>query len=230
MSKQLTDEQIDVLLASIVSETIVSDSVIDEIVDSPQIWWAVQRNIATQKVADAAPWPPSFNWIRFFSFATPIVAALVIGVAVFTFRPTQKTETAGLQQNEGLSVSKIATVPPSEPAAPSLDNDLSLNKIAVVAARKKRSLSPSQNSSRIISTKKQPRPAVTENEEVKSDFIALSYAQNPSSGQIVRVKVPSSMKVTLGMVDRVDRPSELVDAEVVVGDDGMTHAIRFIRQ
>ena len=65
--------------------------------------------------------------------------------------------------------------------------------------------------------------------EIKSDFIALSYARNPESGQIVRVKVPSSMMVTLGLVSSVEKPANLVDAEVVVGDDGMTHAIRFIR-
>jgi hypothetical protein len=38
------------------------------------------------------------------------------------------------------------------------------------------------------------------------------------------------MMVTLGVVPTVDKPSELVDAEVLVGDDGLTRAIRFIRQ
>jgi hypothetical protein len=36
--------------------------------------------------------------------------------------------------------------------------------------------------------------------------------------------------VQLGLVSTVAKPSELVDAEVLVGDDGLTHAIRFIRQ
>jgi hypothetical protein len=64
--------------------------------------------------------------------------------------------------------------------------------------------------------------------EIKTDFIALSYARNPDSGQIVRVRVPSSMMVTLGLVATVEKPSNLVDAEVLVGDDGLTRAIRFI--
>ena len=64
--------------------------------------------------------------------------------------------------------------------------------------------------------------------EIKTEFIALSYARNPESGQIVRVKVPSSMMVTLGLVATVEKPSALVDAEVIVGDDGLTRAIRFI--
>jgi hypothetical protein len=65
--------------------------------------------------------------------------------------------------------------------------------------------------------------------EVKTDFIALSYARDPDSGQIVRVRVPSSMMVSLGLVTSVKQPAELVDAEVLVGDDGLTRAIRFIR-
>jgi len=66
-------------------------------------------------------------------------------------------------------------------------------------------------------------------EEVKTDFISLTYAQQPSSGQVLRVKVPSAMMVELGVVPTVEKPTSLVDAEVLVGDDGMTHAIRFIR-
>jgi hypothetical protein len=65
--------------------------------------------------------------------------------------------------------------------------------------------------------------------EIKTEFIALSYARDPESGQIVRVKVPSSMMVSLGLVVSVEKPSDLVDAEVLVGDDGLTRAIRFIR-
>jgi hypothetical protein len=71
------------------------------------------------------------------------------------------------------------------------------------------------------------KPVVTN--EVKTDFIALSYARDPDSGQIVRVRVPSSMMVSLGLVTSVKQPAELVDAEVLVGDDGLTRAIRFIR-
>ena len=35
--------------------------------------------------------------------------------------------------------------------------------------------------------------------------------------------------VSLGLVANVKQPSDLVDAEVLVGDDGLTRAIRFIR-
>ena len=62
-----------------------------------------------------------------------------------------------------------------------------------------------------------------------ADFIALSYGADAESGQIVKVKVPSSMMVSLGVAQNVKKGSELVNAEVVVGDDGLARAIRFIR-
>jgi hypothetical protein len=37
------------------------------------------------------------------------------------------------------------------------------------------------------------------------------------------------MMVSLGLVESVKKPNDLVDAEVLVGDDGLTRAIRFIR-
>ncbi len=76
--------------------------------------------------------------------------------------------------------------------------------------------------------KKEILPKTT-NKETKSDFIALSYAANSESGQIVRVKVPRSMMVSLGVTTNVEKNSELVTAEVIVGEDGSARAIRFVQ-
>ena len=54
-----------------------------------------------------------------------------------------------------------------------------------------------------------------EKADIKSEFIALTYARNPESGQLVRVRVPSEMMVTLGLVNSVEKPTSMVDAEVV---------------
>ena len=78
------------------------------------------------------------------------------------------------------------------------------------------------------SSKKEALPKTT-TKETKSDFIALSYAANSESGQIVRVKVPRSMMVSLGVTTNVEKISELVTAEVIVGEDGSARAIRFVQ-
>ena len=68
----------------------------------------------------------------------------------------------------------------------------------------------------------------TNNEEVKTEFISLSYLPTPESGQVVRVKVPRAMMVSLGVSNNVSKNAEMVNAEVILGDDGTSRAIRFI--
>ncbi len=229
MSNKLTDEQVDQLLRSLVQETKVSNEMIDEIADTPQLWWAVNRNIAANKEAVAAPWPPSFNWLRFLSFATPVAALLLVAFLVFSFRPTRSTDTAELQQNDLPQPKIVSPDVQSEPAAPQTTPDVRSSILATKTASAPVSPSKKAATAQRISTsdRKDPKQQVAA-EEVRSEFIALTYAQRPESGQIVRVKVPNSMKVSLGVASTVDKPSDLVDAEVLVGDDGMTHAIRFI--
>lgn len=229
MSKKLTDEQADQLLKTLVTETSVSDELINEIADSAQLKWAVQRNIASQQPVEIAPWPPSFNWLRFLGFATPVVAALLIIISIFIFRPTQRTEQAELQQNDQPQMSITSPATQSAPVAPQLRSpEIDTAKTeALVDLRPRKPASESLAKMRTEPSNGRP-PETVAKQEVRSDFIDLTYAQRPESGQIVRVKVPNSMKVSLGIASSVDKPSELVDAEVLVGDDGMTHAIRFI--
>ena len=66
--------------------------------------------------------------------------------------------------------------------------------------------------------------------EMATEFIALSYLPASESGQVVRVKVPRSMLVSLGVSINVERGKELINAEVVVGDDGAARAIRFFNE
>jgi spore germination protein GerM len=88
----------------------------------------------------------------------------------------------------------------------------------------------SKPTSSFVATRKplQTKKTTSPKAEIATDFIALSYLPATESGQIVRVKVPRSMLVSLGVTTNVEKPSELVNAEVIVGDDGGTRAIRFL--
>jgi len=229
MSKKLTDEQADQLLKTLIGETSVSDDLINEIADSAQLKWAVQRSIASEKPAEVAPWPPSFNWLRFLGLAAPVAAAFLIAISIFIFRPTQKTEQAELQQNDQPQMNITSPATQSEPVAP--QNRLSDKENAEPNTVGSRSVTKVVKAKSQDPTKRptfEPTSNTVAKEEVRSEFIDLTYAQRPESGHIVRVKVPNSMKVSLGIATSVDKPSDLVEAEVLVGDDGMTHAIRFI--
>jgi hypothetical protein len=65
-----------------------------------------------------------------------------------------------------------------------------------------------------------------------TDFMPLGYL-NPATlqdgGQIVRVEVPRSALVNFGLPVNMDRYHEKVKADVLLGVDGLAHAIRFVK-
>ncbi len=67
--------------------------------------------------------------------------------------------------------------------------------------------------------------------EVVTDYIPLTYFNDSTmfdSGLVVRVQVSRSTLISMGLPMNVESSSELVKADVVVGDDGVARAIRFV--
>ncbi len=235
MNKQLDEEKFDDLMRSLLKSTAVDDETIEEIAGSPAIWWGVKRQIAEQTSLKTAPWPPANRIFKWLAFTVPAVAAAVLVMTFVVFRPAGTPE-----QVAGVVSPKVDIVTPqiSEPVADTtaVSSDQQPEPVAVSDA------SPKQPRPVVVRAKVRPtakrlvgdsdsqtEAATTTTSEIKTNFIALSYARDPESGQIVRVKVPSSMMVSLGLVASVKKPTDLIDAEVLVGDDGLTRAIRFIR-
>jgi hypothetical protein len=68
--------------------------------------------------------------------------------------------------------------------------------------------------------------------EVATDFLPLTYIADSAqmdSGHVVRVKMPRSALVSFGLPMNYERASELVKADVLIGDDGLARAIRFVQ-
>jgi hypothetical protein len=228
MKRQLTDKQIDKMMSAIVADASADDALIDEIVASPTLWWSVRREIGRQAEAAATPWPPVNAIRRWLLVAVPAFAAAAVIIGIFVFRPnTVTTETAGLQQDGPASATVVSPEIVPERALPVKTSDSGKTAVSVKATAPVRAARA--RTARPVDTNTTAVAAAVEKPVFKSEFIALTYARNPESGQMVRVKVPSAMMVTLGLVSSVEKPTSMVDAEVIVGDDGQTHAIRFIR-
>ena len=226
---KLTDEKLDKVMAMLAAESGLDDATANDIASSPQLWWSVQRNMAAASGTEVAPWPPPRNWWRILTFVgVPSLAGFLVVIGFFLIVRRAEQHTMVMQTIERpATLSPVMAIPNSdvEPMATEMPiGDVQLIQ-RNVAPRPLLAKSPfgSRNVVR-------PKKSVVASEEIKTEFIALTYTGNPESGQLVRVKVPSSMMVSLGLVVSVERPTRLVDAEVVVGDDGQTHAIRFIRQ
>jgi len=230
MKKEFTDEQLDKMMRALVCDASADSEEIKDIASSPTVWWAIQREINAQKESSRSPWPPANVIRRWLMIVVPAAAAaLVLSFVYFTSTPT-------VEQAVQPTTSSVAAVntPAARAEETSQPSSNESNDLPVKLASE-RTTSPSRQkmSSAVVRDRKRPTSPLTastlKKTEVKTDFIALTYARDPESGQIVRVKVPSSMMVSLGVVSSVNKPGDMVDAEVVVGDDGLTRAIRFIR-
>ncbi len=227
--KKLTDEKLDKVMAMLAAETGLDEATANGIASSPQLWWSVQRNIAAAQDTVGAPWPPPKKWWRTLAFVgVPSLAGVLIVIGFFVFGSRVEQPTMVVQTIEQPSTSSPVAIDPKDNidgnATEILNSDVRAPERGV---RPRALVSKSPDGFRNLA---RPKKALRASEEIKSEFIALIYTGNPESGQLVRVKVPSAMMVNLGLVDSVEKPTRLVDAEVVVGDDGQTHAIRFIRQ
>jgi hypothetical protein len=242
MDRKLSDEQIDKIAKNLLQDFTLDDETLDEIAASPKLWWSVKNQIETEKTRREKSW--------FFAFRPQILAfgalAIVICFGLTALFLNFKSDSGSItaKQNPVQNPLDEEVKTPESPAVISPKDDFKNPEISKrfesnpahakvsvkIAAPKtklvaKNQLSESSPKLTNNSAKVSPKKA----EETKTDFIALSYAANTDSGQIVRVKVPSSMLVSLGVATNVEKESKLVSAEVIIGDDGLARAIRFIR-
>lgn len=70
------------------------------------------------------------------------------------------------------------------------------------------------------------------NTEMATDFIPVTYggaANLADGGRMVRVELPRLAMASFGLPVDMDRANEKVKADVLMGVDGLAHAIRFVR-
>jgi hypothetical protein len=71
------------------------------------------------------------------------------------------------------------------------------------------------------------------NNEIATDFVPVGYlnvAALQDGGQIVRVELPRTALANFGFPVNMDRYNEKVKADILLGVDGMAHAIRFVQE
>jgi hypothetical protein len=71
-----------------------------------------------------------------------------------------------------------------------------------------------------------------EESENLTDFLLLRYGDDHEpmeSGEVIRVQMPRSALITLGLPVDVEHADEPVMADLLIGEDGLARAIRFVR-
>lgn len=225
------DERLDQVRREMLLSLKVSDEEIESAASAPDLYDGLQSRIAAQQgrpsaertFADRAGlnFIPALLGPRRSQRWTLTAAAvlLLVSVALLLWLPKQSRESTQIAQ------------PVSPQFAPSRAPDAESNgltgrrEVAVVVAGP-----PAQHRQRRTSHRRQQSDS--RNDEIATDFLPLTFTADstaPESGHLVRVTIPRSALVAMGLPMNAERAGELVRADVFIGDDGLARAIRFIQ-
>ena len=172
----------------------------------------------------------SYHWLRWAAAAAAILVVALIALTAARLRngETQDSQKEATQQKD--------EQPTGAPGG--LDQKLKPepHQVAEVHDRTQ-SDNPHQSSRRggrrsFSNKKTRPVEAGDGSTEIATEFIPLIHgeAMTPADGgQIVRVEMPRSALVSFGLPMNMERGGGRVKADVVVGNDGLARAIRFVR-
>jgi hypothetical protein len=228
---QIGDE---LLLSLKVSEDEIEDE-IDEIVSSPDLFAGIQSRIRERRtyqaqtvfnrIADRRTIGTGLDIIPGFLVPyrsprwvlTAVGVLLLVATGLLMLLPKKTNQVRDLESTISTPVPKIEK---PERSAPEL-----------VASEKPQ---PELNSSVEARKPKMRRNTIAQNpiDEIVTDFFPLTFAADsisPEGGHLVRVTIPRSVLVAMGLPMNVDRAAEHVRADVFIGDDGLARAIRFIQ-
>ncbi|HJZ66876.1 MAG TPA: hypothetical protein VKF81_01940 [Blastocatellia bacterium] len=163
---------------------------------------------------------------RWLYVGVGVAAAIVILVLIALIASRPKLEQAAPQKAEDSSGTVQA--PPSSAPKPQPERRIRAGLLPDRDRETKRRLSNLARSSHRPFDNARSDGDV----EIATDFFPLMNRESlaeTESGQLVRVELPRSALMSFGLPMNMDRASERIKADVVVGNDGLARAIRFVR-
>ncbi len=251
---QSEDEAFEELCREIVLAAKASKDEIDAAVGSPFLYQRLRARIASkqkqgqkqgqrqrqrqgQRRATTGGWPAVFTrslfgllpialptWMRTSPWrsAAAVTAAAALAVLVMTAPRWLRTlSPEERQRGPGVS-STLTTASASQEQAPE----------KALSARQPETVTKNAPRHPPAPMRRAARRHHADEAEIATDYLPLTYVADsaaPESGLVMRVKVPRSTLVSLGVPMNLARADELVKADVVIGDDGLARAIRFVQ-
>ncbi|HEV2667721.1 MAG TPA: hypothetical protein VG324_22590 [Blastocatellia bacterium] len=165
----------------------------------------------------------SRSWPR---WALAAAAAILIASGFIVYRAIQ---------NEPQKDNKALTEKTPAPK-PSVEHEEQVVKESVEPAPRRESRAPRTRRGRQQRLNKPVSidgiTAYARDSEYATDFFPLAYGgdQKPmESGEVIRVQMPRSALIAFGLPVNVERADVPVKADLLVGEDGLARAIRFVR-
>ena len=169
----------------------------------PALLQAFRRQASTSPAPARRP-----RWAFGFGLASVAAAILIVAAVapgMLRRRPPPRRDTS-IVARQPLPVPPVQTAQPSDP--------------------------PSRPTHRKVSTAPARQAAARAQKEVATEFLPLTYGDNLiplEGGQVVRIRLPRSALTSFGLPVNEERAGEHIKADVLLGQDGVARAIRFVR-
>lgn len=170
---------------------------------------------------------------RQWLYAAAGVAAVALIVALLALAASRTPGSREAAPQKAATPGPAVSDEPRPPSPPPQVLPSSEKGVVAVQAPAQRRRSADRN--RSVGRSKPPaddlnKPAV--DAEIATDFIPLMNREalaQMDGGQVMRVELPRSALMSFGLPMDMERATERIKADVVVGNDGLARAIRFVR-
>jgi len=169
-------------------------------------------------VGSISAWPR-----RWLYLAAGVAATALIVITISLTVSRDQAVTTPIQQDARQST-------PANPEPPSATPGIEKNVVSSDTPRRKRRLAVSKRAER--SKPGSDYSDASSGAEIATDFFPLVNRESLrelDSGHLVRVELPRSALMSFGLPINIERANERIKADVVVGQDGLARAIRFVR-
>ena len=168
---------------------------------------AVEKNLLTFYRGRHTPLVRRGRWVPYAALGA-IAAALVL-VAIVRLREPEKPRIA--------AVAKPAQTPEPVKVVPPVDREVRKPQTRLLRATRRKHPTPTP-------------PRAVQDREVMTDFIPVIYDPEPiQQGRVIRVRLPRSVLGVFGLPLDEMRADEPIKADVVLGEDGLARAVRFVK-
>jgi hypothetical protein len=198
-------------------------------------WAAARSRLETREQSGRAQ---TSNWTR---WSLAAVAAILIALGFIVYRAIQNEPQKANGVNTEKESQKAGGVITEKAAAPEASVEIKEQIVKKKPGPRRGSRAPRPWRHNLARHNWSPpdAPIITysttvygQKGEYATDFVPISYGgvQKPmESGEVIRMEMPRSALIAFGLPVNVDRADTPVKAELLLGEDGMARAIRFLR-
>jgi hypothetical protein len=198
------------------------DDEIEDIVAAPHLFRSIKANIEHERSSPrSATKSLGTGWNWRLKLAVSGVLAVVLGIAVGTSFYSRKGPTAETAHEIQSQPETVGDQKPFDATPPTVaQEDSKIDQPVIQRAAVK--VPP-----------KAPRKARVEKVEEVSEFYPLTYTDdqdtNAEGSQVVRVELPRSSLVAMGVDPPVENDGQKVKTDLLIGSDGVMKAVRFVK-